>query len=318
MNYALAKPRPGSRGSEFESDRPRSAVKVALFHNESPHNGASTREIRELLEHHGHWLVRIVSKESSADELLMGGPDLVVAAGDDSVVAAAARVLARRGIPLAILPMGTANNIAKSLGCDAPLNELVRRWMHPRLTPLDIGVAEGEWGSRLFFAAAGAGMIASGIAAARSTSAGTPGSTAHEPGDAVRGFLETLLRLPAHRLTVRLDDVSRTGDFLLVEALNMPSVGPGLMLSSDANPSDGYLSVVMATGAHRELIGRYLERLSTGSEVTFSVPALPARRIEIQGCSDLHVDDALVHLNVPATVSLSLESAAIEYLAGAE
>ena len=46
----------------------------------------------------------------------MADLDLVVAAGGDGTVATAAGIAARTSTALAILPLGTANNIATSLG----------------------------------------------------------------------------------------------------------------------------------------------------------------------------------------------------------
>ena len=70
------------------------------------------------------------STRSFASKILESHADLVVAAGGDGTVATAARVLAGRKIPLAILPLGTANNIARSLNSDGPLDTLVASWGH--------------------------------------------------------------------------------------------------------------------------------------------------------------------------------------------
>jgi diacylglycerol kinase family enzyme len=48
-------------------------------------------------------------------------------AGGDGTAANAARTVAGRAIPLAVLPLGTANNIARSLGYVGSIEELIRR-----------------------------------------------------------------------------------------------------------------------------------------------------------------------------------------------
>jgi diacylglycerol kinase (ATP) len=60
--------------------------------------------------------VGAIEIDQGIEALLEARPDVVAAAGGDGTVAAAARTLAGQGISLAILPMGTANNIARSLG----------------------------------------------------------------------------------------------------------------------------------------------------------------------------------------------------------
>jgi diacylglycerol kinase family enzyme len=47
-------------------------------------------------------------------------------------VALVARVIAHHRVPMAILPLGTANNIALTLGIDAPIDELIERWQEGR------------------------------------------------------------------------------------------------------------------------------------------------------------------------------------------
>src|SRR5688572_33077090 len=90
-------------------------VRVVLFHNEDAGDGSSVHEITSLLKRHGHRLVQVVDKELRVEQIVASQPDLVVAAGGDGTVATVARVLAGRKLPFAILPLGTANNIAKSL-----------------------------------------------------------------------------------------------------------------------------------------------------------------------------------------------------------
>ena len=113
---------------EFKNDEV--FVRVALFHNEDAGDGSSLDEITALLERHGHHLVQVIDKEMRVDQILARHADLAVAAGGDGTVATAARVLAGHKLPLAILPLGTANNIAKSLYSDGPLDPIVEQWAH--------------------------------------------------------------------------------------------------------------------------------------------------------------------------------------------
>ena len=86
---------------------------------------------------------------------------LVVVAGGDGTVARVARRMVGRGVPVAILPAGTANNIARSLGLlKQPFEELVRGWRDARRVQLDVGIAAGPWGERYFVEGLGAGLFA--------------------------------------------------------------------------------------------------------------------------------------------------------------
>lgn len=286
-------------------------MRIALFHNEDAGDGRSVDEIRALLERHGHHLVQVVDKEWGADQILEKSADLVVAAGGDGTVATAARVLAGQKVPLAILPFGTANNIAKSLCCEGAVETLIDGWRHTPSKPCDLGTARGDWGERVFLESVGAGLIPAGIAAAKAQDSETS-----KPSDAVRIFRDVLGRLQPQRWTITLDGLSTTGEFLLVEVLNMPSIGPNLVLSDEADPCDGLFSVVIATERHRDVLDEYLVHRIDGGDSPLALTPRHARRIEIHGWSDVHVDDQLLRARSSETVSIAITPGALEFLPG--
>ena len=287
-------------------------MQISLFHNEEAGDGSSDDEIRALLSRHGHRVVQVVSDSCSVDEILETHADLVVAAGGDGTVATAARALAGGSLPLAILPLGTANNIAKSLGYDAPLDALVDAWTQLEPRPLDLGVAHGHWGKRVFIESVGAGLIPSGIAAAK---AQEEGGTA-KPEDAVQTFRDVLARLAPHPTTIVIDGELVTSEFLLVEVLNIPSIGPNLVLLDKADPSDGLFSVVVATEQDRDALDAYLVHRSEGGTEALSLPYRHARTVEIHDGTTVHVDDRLLRTQVPQTVSMTISPAALTIFPG--
>jgi diacylglycerol kinase (ATP) len=79
--------------------------------------------------------------------------DLVlVAGGDGSVSKVACRLVAMSSkVPLAVLPLGTANNFARSLGFCLSAKELIEQLNDGRCDTFDVGLARGPWGKRYFF-----------------------------------------------------------------------------------------------------------------------------------------------------------------------
>ena len=73
--------------------------------------------------------------------------DLVIVAGGDGTVARVARRLRNRDIPLAILPIGTANNIARALGLNGDIDSLISHLRMSKPKRLDIGVARCHTGT---------------------------------------------------------------------------------------------------------------------------------------------------------------------------
>jgi diacylglycerol kinase family enzyme len=90
--------------------------------------------------------------------------DLIAVAGGDGTVGKVARRLIGRGIPIAVLPMGTANNISRTLGItDLSVIQLIPSWSTARHLSWDAGVSEGPWGERTFIEGIGAGLFTTAI-----------------------------------------------------------------------------------------------------------------------------------------------------------
>jgi diacylglycerol kinase family enzyme len=84
--------------------------------------------------------------------------DLVIAAGGDGTVHKTAWQIIDSGIPLAILPLGTANNLARSLGFAGSADEILQSLHCGKGRPFDVGVARS--GSQtITLEAAGGGCL---------------------------------------------------------------------------------------------------------------------------------------------------------------
>ena len=289
-------------------------MKVALFYNDDAGEGATLRQIREAIEEHGHSIVRVVEKDDDPKSLLDETAELVVAAGGDGTVAEAARVVAGHGIPLAVLPLGTANNIASSLGHTGSAVELIRSWDPNRRQPLDLGVAVDPTGNKRFVEGVGGGFIPAGIRRMQDEPS-SERRVASKLVQAMETFRDVLLQLEPRPCSLTVDGSMTTGDFLLIEALNISSIGPLLTLSSEADPSDGFLTVVTAGEAHRAALVEYVEARVAGEDRRLRLPTQRARQVTMRGWDVIHVDDAVISVPSTESVSIRLEAAALERLA---
>ena len=127
-------------------------------------------------------------------------------------------------------------------------------------------------------------------------------------------YCQVLSQLEPRRATLKIDGREISGDFILAEVLNTRSVGPNLALSPDADPSDGFFSVVTAGEEHRDELARYLQDRLEGREGQLSLPAVQAREVEIQGLFDAHVDDEIVRASILEPIAIGLEPHAVEFL----
>ena len=84
------------------------------------------------------------------------GPDLLIAGGGDGTISTAARLLAHRDIALGLLPLGTTNNFARTVGVPLDLDAAVATLAEGKVIDVDLGLA----GDVLFTNHVGVGLSA--------------------------------------------------------------------------------------------------------------------------------------------------------------
>lgn len=269
-------------------------MRVTLIHN--PDAGKQGRGHAEklvaLLEDAGHKVRYKSSKDDGLKQTLKKPADLVVVAGGDGTVAKVTRRMVGRGVPIALLPSGTANNIARTLGqVERPFEELVRGWDNARRLRLDVGIARGPWGERYFVEGVGAGIFA-GILAKPDKKVKKQSKRPVEGG--LRRLRDVAADSEPLEVAARLDGKDISGRYLMLEALNLRYVGPNLHLAHDSKPGDGEFDVVMVTEAERPRLLHYLEHWQENRERLAVLPSLRGRRLEIEWTGfELHIDDKL-------------------------
>ena len=92
-------------------------MKIALFHN--PNAGSAelnASKLMRLFESTGYDVSYTSIKENGWEQVFAEAFDRIVIAGGDGTISRLAPWLAARETPFCILPLGTANNCASSLG----------------------------------------------------------------------------------------------------------------------------------------------------------------------------------------------------------
>lgn len=275
-------------------------MKVVLIHNPSAgvKDQPSVEDVARSIRAAGHSVLFQSSSHADWKKLLQESADLIAVAGGDGIVGKVAKLSLGRKIPIAVLPMGTANNIAGALGVtDKPLEELIAAWRHTRPTRFDVGVARGPWGENYFLEGIGVGLFADTMSR---LDARKNVDIAHlEAADEkITSVLEIMhIRLescPLHSLKLTLDDHDLSGEYILVEAMNIRSIGPNLLLAPHAEPGDGLLDVVLITKTDEAELHEYLaNRIGKGTG-SHGLTGRRARRLRIEcGDSRIHIDDDL-------------------------
>ncbi|KAA2213409.1 diacylglycerol/lipid kinase family protein [Teichococcus oryzae] len=205
--------------------------------------------------------------------------ELVVVAGGDGTVAQVALTLPPDAPPLAVLPFGTANNLAGAVGGWADAAALAEGWREGSHRGLDLADADGPWGKQRIVEAAGFGAFAHGVR--RADRIGIKGV---DKGRAA--FRESLASAPVLRLSLQVDGAATEVETLLLEVSTMPGFGPQLRLAPCIAPGDGRLAVVTLAPACRAAMLDWLEQPESGpppcdcrpaQHVAFNWPGGPIR-----------------------------------------
>ena len=265
-------------------------MRICLYWNGAAGDRMPLNDITGAIARAGHEIIGILDHKDDPRAALRMGVDAVVAAGGDGTVARAGRALAGSNLPLAILPLGTANNIATSLAiADDPLTA-IDDWRNQKIVRIDVGVVTDEGGDHLFIEGVGTGLLPRGISRGKNNPREHADASA-EVEWARDVFLDALSDLQPRHSTLRIDDEEVGGDYLLVEVLNIASVGPRLRLSAETTPADGFLSVVVAGDADRDAIRAHLNESSDQPESHAWLKSWRASRVEVGGWHEYHVDD---------------------------
>nr|BFE73079.1 hypothetical protein GCM10020092_063800 [Actinoplanes digitatis] len=88
-----------------------------------------------------HPVDRPAELERTLEAAASSGADLVVVGGGDGTISAAARVLAHRDIAMGLLPLGTTNNFARTVGVPLDLGAAVATLASGEVVDVDLGVA---------------------------------------------------------------------------------------------------------------------------------------------------------------------------------
>jgi diacylglycerol kinase (ATP) len=238
--------------------------------------------------------------------------DLIAIAGGDGTVGRAACALAGCGIPLAILPFGTANNTALALGVGGEVDELVRGWSSSRPVPFDLATLGAGDTLHPVSEAAGWGIFPAVMEITKRI------SSPDEPEDTLdrdRAVFQSVIESAEPRpYAIQIDGQTITGDFLLVEIVNIPLIGPRLALSPDSDPSDGLLELILAGESER----RALHELAATGQITSDVRPRTVRgkRITVETNDEaFHRDGSLLkRTNKGDQFAVTVEPASVSYL----
>jgi len=180
------------------------------------------------------------------------GYSTIIAAGGDGTVDIVARELLGGSTSLGILPLGSAMNVARSLGIPRDLEEAAAILMSGTTRKIDVGEVEGQ----MFLEMASIGASAEAF-----------GEAHQVDGGSFRALFRLLFlpfRVRSTKVTLTLDQGTIRTRALMVEVANTPYTGLGFTLAPGARSDDGLLDIRIFKGLSGWGLARHLSRVIWG------------------------------------------------------
>jgi diacylglycerol kinase family enzyme len=299
-------------------------MRITLIHNPGAGSGSSDGDyIAGAIRAAGHDVVAVSGDADDWTAALAQPADLVAVSGGDGTIGRVARRMIGRGVPLAALAAGTANNIALTLGVEElSVEQQIAAWPTAKRFPFDVVMADGPWGCDALIEGLGCGILAWSIRHSKSIEDELRDAPrAERLAKSLRILKERVGAFPTTHVRATLDGRDISGDYVLFEAMNTQLVGPNLFLAPDSHVGDGMLDVVFAVDADRARLREHLASWQRGAlHESTALDSARGRVLTMQWTGfDLHLDDRLWpdaprERFADATIEARAEQHAVEFL----
>lgn len=182
-------------------------------------------------------IVKTLHKGHAAElamEAASVGTDIVIAAGGDGTVNEVASVLRHTDTALGIIPCGSGNGLARTLGISMDFDRAIETIAHYRPYAIDCGVAEG----RPFFCTFGVGFDAA--VTEKFASGKRRGKMQY-----VRSALMEYLNFSPDNYAIEIDGEIYTEEAFQIAVCNTSQYGNNAYIAPRASLSDGLLDVIV-------------------------------------------------------------------------
>lgn len=294
--------------------------RAQLLHN--PRAGEkdfSKKELMKLIEAEGFDCI-YSSVKNDGWEKFDDETDFLIVAGGDGTVRRAAKALVKRKLldkqfPIALLPHGTANNVATTLNISGDVSDIIRSWHKATPKKFDIGKVWGLSDEIFFLEGFGFGIFPKLMKVMKKIEDQLSENRDEKIKTARAVLYDVVLSYKARQCTIVADDVDHTGKYILVEVMNTKSIGPNLGLSHSGDPGDGEFELVLIAENYQKKFEEFLLNRINGKEDTYTFTTLKAKKIQIfwEG-KDLHADDEIVKIEKPVEVNIEILPGILKFL----
>lgn len=291
--------------------------RARIIHNPNAGDGELSKEaIIQLVSSKGYECLYTLTGSDDWKQVSAEDQDIIVLAGGDGTVRKMAGTLIDSRVPIALLPMGTANNIAKTLELPESRSEITERWSLDKLRPYDVGRIYGLEKGALFLEGFGYGVFPRLMKQMKKLSNKLTHNTREEN---LKAALETLhdivINSKARFCKISIDGADHSGKFLVAEVMNARSIGPNLNLAPFGDPGDGVLEVILISERQRDEFASYVHNKIHGVDTPPIFNVLKAKNLDIYWEGKLlHIDDQIVQLDKPQEIKIKIQEGVLKFL----
>ena len=237
---------------------------LVILNGNARHGAKLADRVEEVLDARGIGILPVRLKKgddaSAVIDMHAGDVDRVIVGGGDGTLNAAARGLIASGLPLGILPLGTANDLARTLGIPTDVEAAIDVIAAGRMRTIDVGEVNGS----PFFNVASVGFSAE-LAKNLTKDAKRRWGVA---GYAVTAA-KLLWKSKPFGATLAYGTKEEHVHTLQVAVGNGHYYGGGMKVAADARPDDGMLDIYSLEVMHWLELPAMLPMLRTGTHAAW-------------------------------------------------
>jgi YegS/Rv2252/BmrU family lipid kinase len=259
--------------------------------------------ITEVYVAKNNTIVKQAVKRAAAD-----GTELIIAAGGDGTITRVATAIIETSLVLGIIPTGTRNNLAVSLGIPSSIPDAVAILRAGKKVQVDVGKANLDGETHWFFEALSMGLMSETHSAADDV----------QKGDLSRvgELVSTIVSSTPSQVDLKLDDekMHHEESVHVVLVANMPYIGANLHIAPDVSFSDNLLDVFLFSDMTKAQLITTAIRSAAGP-LDDSVKHFRARKIKITATPDMAITADGKNLD-KGTLKIKAVPAALSVMAG--
>ncbi len=293
-------------------------TRVKLLHNDKAGDEShSERKLISMIESKG--FICDYSSIKSSDWDIPQETDFIVVAGGDGTVKKTAKTLLNRRLvdkrfPIAILPLGTANNLSRALNIGRDAEKIIESWLKPKIRKFDVGRIYGMPKYDFFMEGLGYGLFPYLMYKMKSVDESLSDDPEKKIEAALKILQKAITSYKPHFAHIVIDGQDYSGEYLMIEIMNIPSIGPNLLMAPRADTADGLFDIILIAEDKRKVLSSYVESKIKGKENSLKLDPIQGRQIYIkwQG-SDGHIDDKLIHMKEHPELKIENHSGLLEF-----